>query len=76
MIRIVDKTLIITTKQTPVTGDWMCTLQSGFITRNTNEVVIPRKRFISEHKGDVVSRLNAMSKGTEKIVFKLSFKRK
>jgi hypothetical protein len=74
MIRFVDKTLIITKKETPITGDWMCCLQVGWT--NGKEVIIPKKWYIREHKGDVVSRLNAICHGTEKIIFKLSFKRK
>lgn len=75
MIRFVDKTFVITSRETPITGDWMCTLQVGHTTRD-GEVVIPRKRFIKEHTGDVVSRLNAICHGTEKVIFKISFKRK
>ncbi len=70
-IRFVDKCLIITTKDKPVKGDWMCGLQVGYTNKLTGKVVIPRKRFICFYDDSPASRLNSICSGTEKIIFKI-----
>jgi hypothetical protein len=74
MIRIVDKTLVITKKVKPKKGDWMCCHAIGipntFNKRGGKR--IGEKRYLSFHDDTPKAKLNAICKGTEKVIFKIS----